>query len=104
MDFKKLTVAERASHCIHISKQNPTGASVCSNFFVLNQGCGNICCGQCSKYDNCPKDEKCGQVWVDPYQYTKNPTGRTYYVVLETGEFVSGTIPCIISEMYDDNG
>jgi hypothetical protein len=32
-----------------------------------------------------------------------NPAGRLIYVVLATGRLVSGSVPCIISEAYDDN-
>lgn len=103
MDFTKMTVKERANYCQNIydnevNKELPK----CSDHFLDNQDCGSICCGHCPGFEVCAK-EKCRKVWINPRLVIDNPVGRLIYVVLETGELVSGSIPCIISEMYDDN-
>lgn len=103
MDFTVMTVKERAGLCQNIyddisGKRLPK----CSDFLLDNQECDSICCGHCPDYTTCGR-EKCRKVWIDPTLIIDNPTGRLIYVVLETGQLVSGSIPCIISEMYDDN-
>lgn len=103
MDFTKMTLQERANHCLNIYHEDREGAAPkCADNFNSNESCGFICCGHCPDYSNC-NEKKCWQVWIDPYLVTDNPTGRVLYVVLETGRLVAGSVPCIISEAYDDN-
>lgn len=103
MDFTKMSVKERAGCCQYIyTNERDTELPKCSDNFLDNQDCGSICCGHCPDYDTC-EAEKCRKVWIDPRLVIDNPVGRLIYVVLGTGELVSGSIPCIISEMYDDN-
>lgn len=102
MDFSKMTLKERANHCLHIYKEGGEGETPrCSDNFNDNQRCGYICCGHCPDYAAC--EERCRLVWIDPLRLTGDPRGRLYYIVLETGELVAGSIPCLISDMYDDN-
>lgn len=103
MDFSKMSLQERANHCQNIYlEEGDKGVPKCSDNFLDNQQCGNICCGHCPDYTACG-EEKCRKVWINPRLIIENPVGRLIYVVLETGQLVSGSIPCIISEMYDDN-
>lgn len=103
MNFTNLTMGERANLCLNIYQEEGVQAPKCSDTYNENRDCGYICCGHCPDYADCTRG-KCSRVWIDPGKVTKeNPTGRIYYVVLETGMLVSGSIPCIISEMYDDN-
>lgn len=102
MDYTSMNLIERANCCLNIYYEDGEGATPkCSDNFNENQRCGYICCGHCPDYADC--GEKCRQVWIDPRRITDDPRGRLYYVVLETGRLVSGSIPCLISEMYDDN-
>lgn len=102
MDFTKMSVKERAGFCENIYNKEDNETPNCSDHFLDNQDCGGICCGHCPGYDDCGK-EKCRKVWINPRLIMDNPVGRLIYVVLESGELVTGSIPCIISEMYDDN-
>jgi hypothetical protein len=98
-----MTVKERAGYCQNIYKdKSGMEPPKCSDFLLDNQECDNICCGHCHDYTACSR-EKCRKVWIDPTLIIDNPVGRLIYVVLETGQLVSGSVPCIISEMYDDN-
>ncbi|BAF60854.1 hypothetical protein PTH_2673 [Pelotomaculum thermopropionicum SI] len=104
MDFKAMSLKERANYCLNI--YYPEGKEMvpkCADNFNENEKCGYICCGHCPDYDAC-EEGKCKKVWIDPYLVTDDPKGRIHYVVLETGRLVSGSVPCLISEMYDDNG
>lgn len=103
MDFTGMTLQERANCCLNIYNEREGVNPKCSDNFNDNPQCGYICCGHCPDYAGC-SEGKCKQVWIDPYRLTDDPRGRLYYVVLETGQLVSGSIPCLISEMYDDNG
>lgn len=102
-NFAAMTVKERAGYCVNLVVEGKE-ASVpgCSDHFNINERCGYICCGYCSDYAGCDEG-RCKQVWIDFRLVTEDPRGRLHYVVLETGELVSGSIPCLISEMYDDN-
>ena len=103
LDFRKMDLKERANLCQNIYRGDEGNKyPKCSDIFHDNQACGYICCGHCPDYSSCAK-EKCNKVWIDPFKVMDNPTGRLIYVVLETGELVTGSIPCIISDMYDDN-
>lgn len=103
MDFTKMSAKERASLCENIYyDEKGKGFPKCSDHFLDNQDCGSICCGHCLDYAACG-EEKCRKVWINPRLIMNDPVGRLIYVVLETGELVTGSIPCIISEMYDDN-
>ncbi|MFA4885291.1 MAG: hypothetical protein WC601_05890 [Desulfotomaculaceae bacterium] len=103
MDFENMTIPERADHCQNIYlKDGDKGVPKCSDNFLNNQQCDNICCGHCQDYLTC-EEEKCRKVWINPRLIIADPVGRLIYVVLATGQLVSGSIPCIISEMYDDN-
>lgn len=102
MDFTRMTLKERANHCLNIYQEDVKSTPKCADNFISNEQCGSICCGHCREYSNC-KENKCRQVWIDPRLVMENPTGRVIYVVLETGRLVSGSVPCIISESYDDN-
>lgn len=102
MDFTGMTLKERANECLYSYNRREGATSKCSDNFNHNQRCGYICCGHCPDYTAC-EEGKCRRVWIDPRRITDDPRGRLYYVVLETGQLVSGSIPCLISEMYDDN-
>ncbi len=103
MDFAEMTLKERANHCLNIYREEKEGsAPKCADNFNANEQCGYICCGHCPEYLVC-SEKKCRQVWIDPRLVMDNPAGRVIYVVLETGRLVSGSVPCIISEAYDDN-
>lgn len=103
MDFTKMSLKERANYCLNIYNAGKEGEiPKCSDNFNENRECGYVCCGHCPEYATCSKG-KCQQVWIDPHIITDRPEGRLYYVVLETGRLVSGSVPCLISEMYDDN-
>ncbi|MEG3069597.1 MAG: hypothetical protein HQP61_01810 [Peptococcaceae bacterium] len=103
MDFTKLSIKQRADLCENIyNNDRGNGPPKCADHFLDNQECGNICCGHCPHYTTCTK-EKCRKVWINPRLVMDNPVGRLIYVDLATGELVTGSVPCIISEMYDDN-
>ena len=103
MDFTNMSVKERSSFCENIYHEgDDKGLPKCADHFLDNQDCGGACCGHCPDYASCER-EKCRKVWINPRLIMDDPTGRLIYVVLETGELVTGSIPCIISEMYDDN-
>lgn len=102
MDFTRMTLPERASHCLHIYREEGAAMPKCADHFNNNKECGYICCGYCPDYIACDL-VKCKQVWIDPRLVIENPTGRLIYVMLGDGKLVSGSIPCTISEMYDDN-
>jgi hypothetical protein len=103
LDFTKMTVKERSSYCQNIYRnEGDEELPNCSDHLLDNQDCGSICCGYCPDYTTCD-EEKCRKVWINPHMIMDNPVGRLIYVVLDTGQLVTGSIPCIISEMYDDN-
>jgi len=102
MDFTKMTLSERAGYCLNIYHTGKGKIPKCSDNFNENRECGGICCGHCPEYTGCGR-EKCRQVWLNPYLITDKPEGRLHYVVLATGRLVSESVPCLISEMYDDN-
>lgn len=102
MDFTNMTLKERANYCLNIYDDKEGAIPKCADNFMQNQKCGYICCGHCPDYAGC-NGEKCRQVWIDPRLIIDNPAGRLCYIVLETGRLVSGSVPCIISDMYDDN-
>ncbi len=97
-----MTLKERANYCLNIYNEGEGALPKCADNFNDNLTCGSICCGHCPDYNCCDKG-KCKRVWIDPQQIMENPTGRIIYVVLSTGRLVSGSVPCIISEAYDDN-
>jgi hypothetical protein len=102
VDFTKLTLTERANHCQNIFREGEDAIPRCADNFNNNHACGLICCGHCPDYNQCER-EKCERVWINPKLIMANPAGRIIYVVLATGRLVSGSVPCIISEAYDDN-
>lgn len=102
MDFSQMTRQDRAGCCLNFYREEGAATPKCSDNFNENRECGYICCGYCPDYNGCARG-KCRQVWIDPHKITADPRGRLYYVILETGELVAGSIPCLISEMYDDN-
>lgn len=102
MDFTGMTLKERADYCLNIYREDAEGTlPKCSDNFNDNKQCGYICCGHCPDYNGC--GQKCLRVWIDPGLLTSNPKGRLVYMLLETGRLVSGSIPCLISDAYDDN-
>jgi hypothetical protein len=103
MVFTEMTLAERANYCLNIYRPVKESVPKCADNFNDNSACGSICCGHCPDYNRCDR-EKCERVWIDPKLIMDNPAGRLIYVVLATGRLVSGSVPCIISEAYDDNG
>lgn len=103
MDFTKMSIKERADLCENIyNNEGDKGLPKCADHFLDNQDCGSICCGYCPDYATCG-NEKCRKAWINPRLIMDNPVGRLIYVELETGKLITGSIPCIISEMYDDN-
>ena len=68
--------------------------------FLGQPDCGGICCGY-ADYTTCAGG-KCRKVWINPRLIMDNPVGRLIYVELQP-KLVTGSVPCIISEMYDDN-
>lgn len=103
MDFSQMTLPDRASHCLNIYLEKEGAVPKCCDSYNENRECGSICCGYCPDYRNCRRG-KCRQVWIDPHKIMDDPRGRLCYVVLETGQLIAGSVPCLISEMYDDNG
>ncbi|TEB12635.1 hypothetical protein Psfp_03713 [Pelotomaculum sp. FP] len=102
MDFTGMTLPERANYCLNLYLEEGTAIPKCADHFNNNKTCGYICCGHCPSYTGCDL-AKCKQVWIDPKLVIDNPAGRLIYVVLGDGRLVSGSVPCTISEMYDDN-
>ncbi len=103
MNYEEMTMQERANLCQNIYQDSGEAETPkCSDIFLDTPQCGSICCGHCPKYTGCV-EAKCEKVWIDPRTIIDNPVGRLIYVELESGRLVSGSIPCIISEMYDDN-
>lgn len=102
MDFTNMTLKERANHCLNIYDDKEGATPKCADNFMQNQKCDYICCGYCPDYTGC-NEEKCRQVWIDARLIMDNPAGRLCYIFLETGRLVSGSVPCLISDMYDDN-
>lgn len=102
MDFKHMTLKERASYCQYIYTISPESLPKCSDNFNKNEDCGSICCGYCPTYTSCTK-AKCKRAWIDPAAVLPHPKGSLCYVVLGTGQLVTGSTPCLISEAYDGN-
>jgi hypothetical protein len=102
VDFTGMTIPERANYCQNLYQEKGSATPKCADHFNINKSCDYICCGHCPDYKVCDRG-KCTQVWIDPKLVIDNPAGWLICVTLDDGRLVSGTVPCTISEMYDDN-